>query len=174
MWGVRNIVIQRGHLSLGTSFFPFADNRTRGVIRVEGKLVVDEHVSIGSGSRWHVGPDSLVKIGAYTYFSPDTLLISSTAVEVGVGCAISWQTQILDDDFHDLEDDSTARKRTAAVTIGDHVWIGTRCLLLKGSRVADGCVVGAGSVVLGAFDEPNCLIAGSPARVVRRGVFRRS
>jgi acetyltransferase-like isoleucine patch superfamily enzyme len=42
--------------------------------------------------------------------------------------------------------------------------------LLKGCRIADGCVVAAGSTVLGNFDALNCLIAGTPAKMIRRDV----
>jgi bifunctional N-acetylglucosamine-1-phosphate-uridyltransferase/glucosamine-1-phosphate-acetyltransferase GlmU-like protein len=35
--------------------------------------------------------------------------------------------------------------------IGDNVWVGTRAVILKGSRVADGCIVGAGSLIAGKF-----------------------
>lgn len=41
------------------------------------------------------------------------------------------------------------------------MWIGTRCIVLKGSRLGDHCVVVAGSVVAGDI----------PARSVLAGVF---
>lgn len=167
---MRNIYVPRGHLSLGTSFFGFADNRTPSFLHVRGKLTVGTNVRVGTGSRWDIGPNSKVDIGDDTYFSPDTLLISSTAVSVGTGCAISWQTQILDDDFHTLEIDSVPRNRSASVIIGNRVWIGTRCIVLKGSEIADGCVVAAGSVIAGEFAEPNCLIGGVPAKIIRHNV----
>ncbi|WP_261156851.1 acyltransferase [Serratia liquefaciens] len=41
---------------------------------------------------------------------------------------------------------------------------------MKGTNIASGCVVAANSVVSGDFLESNCLIAGSPARVVKRNI----
>ena len=49
----------------------------------------------------------------------------------------------------------------------DHAcWIGDRVLMLPGSKVGIGCVVGAGAVVTKEF-PPFSIIAGNPARTVR-------
>lgn len=53
------------------------------------------------------------------------------------------------------------------IVIGNDVWFGTRVVLLPGVRVADGCVVGAGSVVTGSLTEPYGIYAGNPARLLR-------
>ncbi|WP_442945325.1 acyltransferase [Nocardioides sp. CCNWLW216] len=53
-----------------------------------------------------------------------------------------------------------------SIEIGDHVWIGANSVILPGTSIGPGCVVGAGSIVRGKF-EPNSLIAGVPARFVR-------
>jgi maltose O-acetyltransferase len=56
---------------------------------------------------------------------------------------------------------------TRGVTVGDDVWIGGRAVVLCGVRIGDGAVIGAGAVVtrdVAAYT----LVAGSPARVVRR------
>ena len=54
----------------------------------------------------------------------------------------------------------------APVTIGKNCFIGCNALILKGVVLGDNCVVGAGSVVTGQFED-NCVIAGNPARVIR-------
>lgn len=43
-------------------------------------------------------------------------------------------------------------------------------MIFKGVEIADGCVVASGAVVTRSVDEPNSLIAGNPASVVRRGI----
>jgi acetyltransferase-like isoleucine patch superfamily enzyme len=52
------------------------------------------------------------------------------------------------------------------VEIGADCWIGMGVCILPGSRLGDGCVVGAGSVVAGEL-EPNCIAVGNPARAIR-------
>jgi acetyltransferase-like isoleucine patch superfamily enzyme len=55
----------------------------------------------------------------------------------------------------------------APVTIGSDVWIGAGAMILPGVTIGDKCVIGAGSVV--KDDVPsNSVVAGSPAKVIRR------
>lgn len=51
--------------------------------------------------------------------------------------------------------------------IGHDVWFGQGARILPGAQIGDGCIVGAGAVVAGRF-APYSVIAGNPARVVRR------
>jgi maltose O-acetyltransferase len=53
----------------------------------------------------------------------------------------------------------------AHVAIYDHVWIGTRAMILPGVTLGRGCVVAAGSVVTRDVD-PLAIVAGAPARRV--------
>lgn len=53
------------------------------------------------------------------------------------------------------------------IRIGKNCFLGCNSIVLKGTVLGDGCVVGAGAVVSGKFEE-NCVIAGNPARVIKR------
>ncbi|XNN89723.1 acyltransferase [Curtobacterium flaccumfaciens] len=56
------------------------------------------------------------------------------------------------------------------MSLGDHVWVGSKAMIFKGVEIADGCVIASGAVVTRSVDQPNSLIAGNPASVVRRGI----
>jgi galactoside O-acetyltransferase len=56
---------------------------------------------------------------------------------------------------------------SAPVRIEDDVWIGACAVLLAGITVGEGSVVGAGSVVTSNV-PPNVVVAGVPARIIRR------
>ena len=89
------------------------------------------------------------------------------SITIGDDCAISHDVTILDSDFHKLLD--TNRNVSEPVTIGDHVWIGTRCTILKGVTIGDGAVIGAGSIV--TKDVPAySLTAGIPSKVIKTDV----
>lgn len=53
------------------------------------------------------------------------------------------------------------------IIIGNDVWTGFECLIMSGVTVGDGAVIGARSVVTHDV-PPYTIVAGSPARVIRR------
>ena len=55
----------------------------------------------------------------------------------------------------------------APIRIEDHVWVGQDAVILKGVTIGKGAVVGAFSVVTRDV-EPWTVVAGNPARVVKR------
>lgn len=70
---------------------------------------------------------------------------------------------------HDVDDlsntfyDSVAKFKT--VILEDNLWIGTHAVIME--DISNGTVVGAGSVVTKKF-EPNSIIGGVPAKLIRR------
>lgn len=53
------------------------------------------------------------------------------------------------------------------ITIGHDVWIGGSAIIMGGVTVGDGSTIGAGSVVTKNV-EPWTVVAGNPARVIKR------
>ena len=56
------------------------------------------------------------------------------------------------------------------IILGDYVWIGTRSIILKGSEIPSQTVVGAKSIINKKFTETNTIIAGTPAKVIKKGI----
>lgn len=53
------------------------------------------------------------------------------------------------------------------IEIGDDCFIGMNSIILKGTKLGNNVIVGAGSVVHGSFPD-NCIIAGNPAKIVKQ------
>lgn len=100
------------------------------------------------------------------------LLEDNSAVIIGNNCMLSWNIHIFASDFHTIYDAKTKKLLNwgKEIIIGDNVWVAMDCTVLKNSFIAKNCVVGASAVVAGKFTEENCVIAGNPAKVVKRGV----
>lgn len=135
----------------------------RGLVRVE---------------RFHEGQ---IVIGDHVYLGDDTIISCAERVEIGAYTMLAHGAQVYDNDSHPME--ATQRERDqliavgllngdrpgigrAPVSIGDHCWIGTNAVVLKGVRIGPGTVVAASSVVASDL-PPFSLAAGNPARVVR-------
>ena len=100
-------------------------------------------------------------------------------ISIGENTCIGGNCKILDNDFHPIE--AEARNQllkdskggdsdlvpSKSIQIGKNCFIGCNSIILKGTQLGDGCVVGAGAVVSGKFEE-NCVIAGNPAKVIRK------
>lgn len=99
-----------------------------------------------------------------------SLFDDESRVEVGEDCMFSTDIRLWCSDSHAVYDGEGKLRLGRFITIGNHVWVGMRCLIGKNSRIADGSIVGWGSVVAGCFDTPHSLIAGAPAAVRKHGV----
>lgn len=119
--------------------------------------------------------DSLFSIGPDCFMN-GTLNVSLSErrhVIIGRNSLISYSVSIRTSDPHLLYDiDSKLRLNPSkSVFVGHHTWIGQNVLLLKGTAVSSGCVVGASSVLANKTTGANEAWAGNPARRVRSGVF---
>lgn len=54
------------------------------------------------------------------------------------------------------------------IIIGDNCWIGMNSTILPGVVLGNHTIVGAGSVVTKSFTEGHCVIAGNPAKIIKR------
>jgi acetyltransferase-like isoleucine patch superfamily enzyme len=86
-------------------------------------------------------------------------------ITIGRDCAIGWDVLLLDTHAHLIGDEPPG----GPITIGDHVWIGARAIVLRGVTIGDGAIVGAGSTVTRDV-PPATVVAGVPARVLREDV----
>lgn len=112
-----------------------------------------------------------IKIGNNVGISGTTIYVRD-GVEIGDHTLIGANTKIFDNDFHPLDveariNNDFSKLETRRVKIGENVFIGCNCIILKGTQLGNNCIVGAGSVVHGTFED-NCVIAGNPARVIKR------
>jgi acetyltransferase-like isoleucine patch superfamily enzyme len=107
-----------------------------------------------------------ISIGDHSFINYGTSISAYKHVEIGRHCLIGHYTLILDRNEHGVEHRDLAPP-PVPVIIEDHVWIGSRVIILPGVSIGHHSVIGAGSVVTEDV-AANCLVVGNPARVVRR------
>jgi acetyltransferase-like isoleucine patch superfamily enzyme len=110
-------------------------------------LVVESGSWIGPDCYLHSGGG--IRIGAHVGLAPRVMILTSKHDETPRGTPLI---------FGKLE--------LEPVEIGDGCDIGLGAILLPGTRLGSGVLVGAGAVVKGEFPD-DAVIAGVPARVIR-------
>lgn len=94
-----------------------------------------------------------LEIGGGCFFNNGSMIVAKK--NVSIGSRVSFGPNVLvydhDHDIHCGEKIHDSGFVTAAVSIGDDVWVGANSVILRGSVLGKGCVVGAGSVIKGTY-----------------------
>jgi len=162
--------IINAQLSLrGKATAPFSV-RLRGRVHLSGcgEVVLGEGVSI-CGT---VVPVELVtytsgriEIGNHTFINYGSSIAARASVKIGSYCHLGHYIFVMDNDQHDVVRHMEL-PRSDPVIVEDHVWIGSKAIVLPGVRIGSRAVIGAGSIVTKDI-PPRCVAAGNPARVLR-------
>lgn len=87
-------------------------------------------------------------------------------IKIGKDCFIACNVGIITAN-HDIND-LTRHMPGKDVVIGAQSWIGMNSMILPGVVLGEKTIVGAGSVVTKSFPEGHCVIAGNPARLIKK------
>jgi acetyltransferase-like isoleucine patch superfamily enzyme len=126
----------------------------------ESALLMDLYLHIRGRAR--AGQHG-ISIGRRSVINQQCCLDGRGGLTIGDNVDISPGVWILTDG-HDMHD-PLFREILAPVTIGNHVWVGSRAMILPGVTVGEGAVVGAGAVVTSDV-APYSVVAGVPARPI--------
>jgi acetyltransferase-like isoleucine patch superfamily enzyme len=144
------------------SSYAFLHFRSRQEIGVR----IGHDTGVYVGSMFELGPDGKVEVGDFsTLVGP--IINTNGTVTIGSYAFIAHEVVIADHFAAVPPGNRMSGPDSASIVIGDNTWIGVRVVLLAGTRIGEGSIVGAGSVV--DFEvEPFSVVAGNPAHVVRR------
>lgn len=104
-----------------------------------------------------------IRIGDNSIIGHYCLLDGRRNIKIGSNVNISsgvwiWTLQ------HDPQSQNFDTKG-GPVTIGDHAWLGARCMILPNCTVGEGAVVAAGAVVTRSV-PPYVIVGGVPAKII--------
>ena len=84
---------------------------------------------------------------------------------------ISWGIDIWCTDVHTVTDlDGNPKNYSDKIEIGNHVWIGKDVKIGKNTKISNDSIIGWASVVTKKFNESNVVLAGNPAKIVKKDV----
>ena len=117
----------------------------KGVQRVKigknFKLETNAKVRVISGGQLEIGDNCFINCGSYITTMGNT--------KIGNNCLIGPNVMIFDHD-HDYKVEggvSAGKSVLGEVVIGNNVWIGAGCIILRGAIIEDNSVIAAGTIV---------------------------
>lgn len=120
-----------------------------------------------------IAPGSVVKIGARSAFNGTSVIHAHETGQIRIGrdCLLADNVSISTSHVHKIIDKLTGERLNPPgdIQIDDHVWISQDASIWGGANIGRDCIVGKATMVSKTFQD-SCLIAGSPARVVRENV----
>lgn len=143
-------------------------------IRKKGKLVFQGNATFSSGISIRIDKGT-VDVGANFSCNKNCFIACSESITIGEDVLLGWNVNIRDSDGHSVIslDNESNKKITDIdnkVIIGNHVWIAANVDIIKGVRIPTNCVVGYNSCVTKKFNEENCIIAGYPAKIIKKNI----
>jgi acetyltransferase-like isoleucine patch superfamily enzyme len=159
-------------------------------LRLGRRLKLDGLAFIGPGCRLEVGRDAVlelgrwswighgckirchegaVSVGAKSVMGQECTISAFQHVSVGRECVIADRVMMIDFDHGMAEVERPIREQgiyKRDVRVGNNVWIGYGACVLRGCTVGDNAVIGANAVVAADVD-PNAVVGGVPARLIR-------
>ena len=129
------------------------------VYTIHADLYNDTNIYIGNNCRFNPQPLRIILSEQSSFFAGNRCLLANATVRTA--------------DAHLIYDAATLKRinPTGNVYVGDHVWIAQSVLLLKGTRVSSGSIIGANSVVSGKNIPHNTSWGGNPARYISSNIF---
>lgn len=118
------------------------------------------------------GIGAKIIIGNNVGLNGTSIAARSKIITIGDRTKIAPNVTIVDSDFHALwppqnRELNPGFEGDRDVSVGENVWIGMHSIILKGVRIGDNSIVGAGSIVTRDI-PPNCIAGGNPAKIIRR------
>ena len=130
--------------------------------------------------RCKYGENQVLKIGKNTTIAGGICnLDENSQLLIEDDCMLDGYIKIFPSDGHSIIDISNTTKTNGCMMLNEiktpiliqsNCWIGAGTILLKNAQIPRGSIVGAGSVVTKKFTEENSLLAGNPAKIIRRNV----
>lgn len=125
-----------------------------------GKLCIGKNFKMRDGAKIRVRKGAECIIGNNSSVNSNNMIACHERIIIGDNVQLSPNVQIYDHD-HDFRFEGGLTKnkfKTAPIEIGDNVWIGANTVILRGTKIGDNSVVGAGCVLKGIFPANSVIV----------------
>lgn len=164
---IKTALVQIGYGKIGISDF----KRSRAIWEVYGDVIFNGRAFIMHGCKLNVRENAQLTFGDNFNMSTECAIVAEKKITIGHNSGISWESLVMDTDFHHIfNEDGQKFNYPKEVIIGDNVWVGCRCTILKGAVIPDGSIVAAGSLVTKRLVGEKNIFGGNPIQVLKSNI----
>lgn len=129
---------------------------------------------IENGFKWHNNANNCsisIGYGAGLNSASLILLEDGSKITIGTNCISAAGIELWATDTHSITDlEGNLLNYGGNIIIGNNVWLGKDVKICKNAQIPDNSVVGFSSVVAAKFSQPNVILAGNPAKIVKENI----
>lgn len=113
----------------------------------QGRVILGDHMQNRGELYLICDGEGELRIGSHVFCNTNCSITCMERITIGDYCKLANNLVIVDHD-HNTKGGSEEYLK-GEIQIGNRVWIGANCTILRGARIGDDCVIAAGSVVRG-------------------------
>lgn len=168
--------IEFGMIKIGTDSGSYGiECNTHSYLSIDQgcKVIFKGKARFAKGISIRCDQKGIIQFGRDVSFNQNAFIASNSMISIGDDVLGGANIVIRDCDGHPIYSliDGTQCKGVRPIEIGNHVWIGSNATLMKGCKIGADSIVGWGSIVTHDYGNlKNSIIAGSPARIVKKDI----
>lgn len=121
---------------------------------VKGECQLGRNIELAKDVDIQVHGNGCLSIGAGTYMNRFCMISCHGRVSIGEGCMFGPSVKIFDNNHKFNSGEGVLSDLSIGeISVGDHCWIASNVILLKGARIGNNCVIGAGCIINKAIPD---------------------
>lgn len=124
-------------------------------IKKGSKLILSKNFRSRNNVSFRIYNNGIIKIGDNCFFNDGCSINCQKKITIGNNVIFGQNVMLFDHD-HDYNNDIRNFVRKD-IKIGNNVWIGANCIILKGVTIGDNVVIAANSVITKSIQENNLI-----------------
>lgn len=117
-----------------------------------GSITIGQNTEFAAYCDHEVHGEGKISIGNKVYMNRFCMISAHDSVTIGNNCLFGPGVKIFDNNHqYNPQTGVSTNLNSAPILIGNNCWIASNVVILKGSKIGDNCVIGAGCIIHGTI-----------------------